>query len=144
MQRKNLAFEIIDISVISAKCYLTHSKENMNDYSETMAENERKGGIAKGKKYLKTIKQAIMLFITQPQMTQQDIAFKLGVSQAFVSKYTSHPAIKLRRLNGKNINIDDDVLLRMLLKIDLDKKFLDLENLPEYKAIREKHSIPKI
>ena len=113
-------------------------------YSEAMAEKGRKGGLARGKKYLKTIRQAIMLYITQPQMTQKDIAEKLGVSQAFVSKYTNHPVFKSKRLMNKGFDLDEEQLLKLLLKIDLDRKLIDIDSNSNYLRIKESGKRNKI
>lgn len=59
----------------------------MDNYSLAMAENGRKGGLARGKKYLKKITEVIELFYEKPYLTQKELADEVGVSQAFVSKY---------------------------------------------------------
>lgn len=98
------------------------------DYSEVMAENGRKGGLAKAIKYKSLIIEAIKLFITKPKMTQQEIAEQLGVSQAFVSEHTKDPYIKKRRYDRLTKSITAELtnqeLERILLKAKLEEKLL--------------------
>lgn len=91
------------------------------EYSKIMASNGRKGGLAKGKAYHKTINKIIACFINT-NFSQKVIAEKLNISQAMVSKYTNNELLKIERLN-KNITIETEKKLeKLLLDIDLDKK----------------------
>ena len=98
------------------------------DYSEIMAENGRKGGLAKASKYKPLIIESVRLFITNPKMTQLEIAKQLGVSQAFVSEHTKDPYIKKRRYDRLTKNITAELtnqeMERILLKAKLEEKLL--------------------
>jgi predicted transcriptional regulator len=97
-------------------------------YSETMAENGRKGGLAKGKTFQPLAHEALRLFITKPNMTQKQIAQTLGVSQAFVSEHTKSLYVKMGRYERmiKNIvdDLTDDEIEKILLKAKLEEKML--------------------
>ena len=91
------------------------------EYSKIMADNGRKGGLAKGQAYHKKINQIIAYFINT-NFSQQVIAQKLNVSQAMVSKYTNNDLLKIERLKN-NITSETEIKLnKLLLEIELDKK----------------------
>lgn len=97
-------------------------------YSEIMAENGRKGGFAKAKKYKPLIREVIRLFITRPRMTQQEIAQRLGVSQGFVCEHTKNPYLKMGRYERfiKDIvgDLTDEEVDKILLKAKMEEKLL--------------------
>ena len=91
------------------------------EYSKIMADNGRKGGIAKGQAYHKKINQIIAYFINT-NFSQQVIANKLNISQAMVSKYTNNDYLKIARLQN-NMTAETEIKLnKLLLEIELDKK----------------------
>ena len=98
------------------------------DYSEIMAENGRKGGFAKAEKYKPLIREVVRLFVSKPHMTQQEIAKKVGVSQAFVSEHTKGPYLKMVRYERliKDIvgDLTDEEVDKILFKAKLEEKFL--------------------
>ena len=97
-------------------------------YSETMADNGRKGGFAKAEKYKPLIREVMRLFVTQPKITQKQIAKRLGVSQAFVSEHTKSPFLKVARYERfiKDIvgDLTDEEVDKILFKAKLEEKFL--------------------
>lgn len=97
-------------------------------YSEAMAENGRKGGFAKAEKYKPFIREVVRLFVTRPRMTQQEIAQRIGVSQAFVSEHTKSPFTKLQRYERfiKDIagGLTDEEVDKILFKAKLEEKLL--------------------
>lgn len=101
----------------------------------------RKGGYAKGEKYKKYARRVISLFISKPDMTQHEIAKKVGVSQAFVSKYTSDPFIQQEKYNRIVQQITKDLSEEDLEKILLKSKLesLILQNKDVVKSMREKN-----
>ncbi len=98
------------------------------DYSEIMAENGRKGGFAKAKKYKPLIREVVRLFVSRPHMTQHEIALKVGVSQGFVSEHTKSPFTKLQRYERliKDIRGDltDEDVDKIIFKAKLEEKLL--------------------
>jgi predicted transcriptional regulator len=105
-----------------------HLAKEIMDYSETMAENGRKGGYAKAEKYKPLIREVMRLFVTQPRMTQKQIAKRLGVSQAFVSEHTKSSFLKVSRYERliKDIvgDLTDEEVDKILFKAKLEEKFL--------------------
>lgn len=97
-------------------------------YSEIMAENGRKGGYAKAEKYKPLIREVFRLFVTQPRMTQKQIAKRLGVSQAFVSEHTKSPFLKVARYERliKDIvgDLTDEEVDKILFKAKIEEKLL--------------------
>lgn len=75
------------------------------------AENGRKGGIARAKKYYKKIEKVVMLFYFEPHLTQKQIAERLGVSQSFVSTHT-------KDLTKLYLTDKDETLKRVKIIID--------------------------
>lgn len=98
------------------------------NHSDVMAENGRKGGFAKAEKYKPLIREVIRLFVTRPRMTQQEIAMRVGVSQAFVSEHTKSPYLKMGRYERliKDISGDltDEEVEKILFKAKLEKTLL--------------------
>ena len=105
-----------------------HLANGIMDYSEIMAENGRKGGFAKAEKYKPLIREVMRLFVTQPKITQKQIAKRLGVSQAFVSEHTKSPFLKVARYERfiKDIvgDLTDEEVDKILFKAKLEEKFL--------------------
>lgn len=105
-----------------------HLAKEIMDYSEIMAENGRKGGFAKAKKFKPLIREVVRLFVTRPRMTQQEIALKVGVSQGFVCEHTKSPFTKLQRYERliKDIvgDLTDEEVDKILFKAKLEEKFL--------------------
>jgi predicted XRE-type DNA-binding protein len=117
----------------------------MNNYLEVLAENGRKGGIQKGLNYKKYIAKVIELFIADRHLTQKDIAIKVGVSQAFVSKHTNYDCLKIERLErGDNSNLTNIELEKILLKINLEKNLKYVKQTEEYEIIQKHKKIIKI
>ena len=98
------------------------------DYSQIMAENGRKGGFAKAKKYKPLIREVVRLFVSKPHMTQQEIARKVGVSQGFVCEHTKSPFTKLQRYERliKDIvgELTDEEVDKILFKAKMEERFL--------------------
>lgn len=98
------------------------------NYSEVMAENGRKGGFAKAEKYKPLIREVVRLFVTRPRMTQQEIAKRLGVSQAFVSEHTKSPYLKMGRYERliEDIvgDLTDEEVDKILFKAKMEEKLL--------------------
>ncbi|ABE29058.1 hypothetical protein [Paraburkholderia xenovorans] len=83
-------------------------------------ENGRKGGEARAKKFWPKIKHSIILFIRFPELNQDEIAKRVGASQAFVSKHTSYNALKIARLSAQSDSMSEDELEALLEKIKLE------------------------
>lgn len=113
-------------------------------YSKSMAENGRKGGFAKAKKYKPLIREVIRLFVTRPRMTQQEIAQKVGVSQGFVSEHTNSPYLKIGRYERfiKDIvgDLTDEEVDKILFKAKLEEKLLahqaDINTIKNHKRLK--------
>lgn len=91
-------------------------------YSKIMAENGRKGGLAKGENYSKYRVKVITYFINT-NFTQNKIADVVGVSQAFVSKYTNDNYLKQVRLQNTYTEEKEIKLKNLLLNLQIDKLF---------------------
>lgn len=93
------------------------------DYSAVMAANGRKGGIAKGKAYEKTVHKIINAFVNT-ELTQQEIALKFGVSQAMVNKYVNKDLLKIMRLEKRSVSklFTDEEISKVLDKIKLEEE----------------------
>jgi predicted transcriptional regulator len=93
------------------------------DYSQIMAENGRKGGLAKGAKYKETITKIVQYFVTT-RLNQQEIAEKLGVSQAMVNKYVCNDFLKIIRLQNTYVDkiFTKEEIGTILEKIQLEKE----------------------
>lgn len=96
------------------------------EHSEIRAECGRKGGFAKAQKYKPLIREVVRLFVTQPRMTQQEIAQKFGVSQGFVSEHTKSPYLKMERYDRliKDIvgDLTEDEVENILFKVKIEEK----------------------
>ena len=100
----------------------------------------RKGGYARGEKYKKYARRVIAMFISKPNMTQHQIAKKVGISQAFVSKYTNNPFVQQEKFNRIVQDITKDLSEEDLDKILLKSKLESLmfENKDVVKSMKEK------
>ncbi|GAB3374761.1 winged helix-turn-helix transcriptional regulator [Massilia agri] len=96
---------------------------NQQEHSELMAELGRKGGLAKGAKYkIKVVK--IIQYFVNTRLNQQEIAEKLGVSQAMVNKYVNSDFLKIERLKHNSVEkiFTEDEIDIILQKIQLEKE----------------------
>jgi len=98
-------------------------KQQDNSHSELMAALGKKGGIARGKKYEKRIVQIVQYFVNT-RLNQQEIAEKLGVSQAMVNKYVNYDFLKIERLKHNSVEkiFTQDEINTILEKMQLEKE----------------------
>ncbi|WZB63094.1 hypothetical protein WJ968_21080 [Achromobacter xylosoxidans] len=91
-------------------------------YIDKYIEAGRKGGLARGKKYWTKISAVVTLFVNRPDLSQSEIAKRVDVSQAFVSKYTNFISLKKSRLENQisGTLLEDKELESLLLKIKMD------------------------
>jgi hypothetical protein len=93
----------------------------ISEYSQIMAENGRKGGYAKGQRYANKVPIIVLLF-ARTNLTQNEIAIKVGVSQAMVSKYTNDVNLKIQRLQNGFEQMTEIEKVNLLLEIQLPDK----------------------
>lgn len=100
----------------------------------------RLGGKTRAKKYVPLARKVVWFFVCKPDMTQEEIALKIGVSQAFVSKYTNNLYIKQARINNSIKKLVKDLteedLNRLLLKAKLESIILSHKD--DVKTLRER------
>lgn len=117
----------------------------MNRYIEVLRENGRAGGLAKGQSYKDRRRRAIELFITEPTMTLDEIAKKVGVSYGFVSEYTKSPFIKKLRYSQvftiqQLLGLDDEKFEALTLRDDINQdleKMERIKNTDDYKQLKK-------
>ena len=116
-----------------------------NSYSRVMASNGRLGGIQKGINYKERRRKAIELFITEPTMTLEQIAQKVGVSQAFVSESTNSLFIKKLRYSQvftiqQLLMLDDEQFKALTLQDDINQdleKYERIKKSDDYKQLKK-------
>ncbi|MEQ6437434.1 hypothetical protein V8Z74_20765 [Comamonas sp. w2-DMI] len=118
----------------------------MNRYIEVLRENGRAGGLAKGQSYKDRRRKAIELFITEPKMTLDEIAKKVGgVSYGFVSEHTKSPFIKKLRYSQvftiqQLLALDDEQFKALTLQDDINQdleKMERIKNSDDYKQLKK-------
>ena len=117
----------------------------MNRYIEVLRENGRAGGLAKGQSYKDRRRRAIEFFITEPKMTLDEIAKKVGVSYGFVSEYTKSPFIKKLRYSQvftiqQLLGLDDEQFEALTLQDDINQdleKMERIKNTDDYKQLKK-------
>lgn len=98
----------------------------MNKNINALRANGRAGGLAKGKNYKNKKRKAIELFITEPAMTLDEIAKKVGgISYGFVSEHTKIPFIKKLRYSQaftiqQLLALDDEQFEALTLQDDIE------------------------
>lgn len=120
-------------------------KLSNSNYSRAMASNGRLGGIQKGINYKERKRKAIELFITEPTMTLEQIAKKIGVSQAFVSESTNSLSIKKLRYSQiftiqQLLKLDDEQFKALTLQDDINQdleKYERIKNSDDYKQLKK-------
>lgn len=118
----------------------------MNKNIETLRENGRMGGLAKGESYKDKRRKAIELFITEPMMTLDEIAKKVGgISYGFVSEHTKSPFIKKLRYSQvfniqQLLKLDDEQFKALTLQDDIwqdMEKMERIKNSDDYKQLKK-------
>lgn len=120
-------------------------KINNSPYSKAMASNGRLGGIQKGINYRDKRRKAIELFITEPTMTLEQIAEKVGVSQGFVSESTNSLFIKKLRYSQvftiqQLLKLDDEQFQALTLQDDINQDIEKMERIKksdDYKNLKK-------
>jgi len=116
-----------------------------NEYSRIMANNGRKGGLAKGINYNKKRREVIELYITNIRITNKEIANIVGVSIGFVSKYTK--SIEIRKLKYSNkytikdlLKLNDEQFKALTLQDDMNEDLKKMERIKksdDYKQLKK-------
>lgn len=115
-----------------------------NKYSKNMAKNGRKGGTQKGLNYRNKRRKCIELFISNSLITLNEIAQKIGVSQAFVSNCTNYNNLKALRYSQQYdiqrlLKLDDEQFKALVLKDEIEedlKKYERIKNSDDYKQLK--------
>lgn len=125
-------------------------KINNSRYSLAMANNGRLGGLAKGRNYDNKRRKVQELYISNINITQNEIANICGVTQAFVSintrsqalkalkyskKYTIQELLKLNDEQFEALTLQDD-MLQDLEKMERIKQSDDYKQLKRDKLLK--------
>ena len=102
-------------------------KINNSNYSKAMAKNGRLGGTQKGLNYIHKRRKCIELFISNSKITLNEIAKKIGVSQAFVSYCTNHNHLKVLRYSQE---YDIQKLLKQYERIKATEEYKQIKRKP--------------
>ena len=117
-----------------------------SNYIKALAKNGRLGGIQKGLNYVHKKRKCIELFISNSEITLNEIAKNIGVSQAFVSYCTNHNHLKVLRYSQeydiqKLLKLDDEQFKALVLKDEIEEDLKQYERIKateEYKQIKRK------